>query len=117
MSILFLYYNVTVRFADRVVSLYEPEIVTVVEPIIRDVCTVKVALVAPAGTATMVGTLATDGLLLERTTWVPAGAGALSVTVPVVDPSGPPITLDGLRVSEVRVGGVTVSVAACVSPP
>ena len=51
----FPYYNVTVRFADRVVSLYEPEIVTVVEPIIRDVCTVKVALVAPAGTVTLVG--------------------------------------------------------------
>jgi hypothetical protein len=82
------------------------------------VVTVKLALVAPAGTVTLAGTVATDGSLLERATCAPpAGAGALSVTVPVEDPRrGPPTTLDGLSVSEVRVGGVTVSEAACVLP-
>ena len=85
-----------------------------------DVCTVKVALVAPAGTVTLPGTLATEGALLEReTTAPPLGAGPLSVTVPVEDPSGPPTTVEGLSVREVTVGrggAVTVSKADWVVP-
>ena len=85
-----------------------------------DVFTVKVVLVAPAGMNTLDGTLATDGLLLESdTTTPPLGAAALSVTLPVEDPSGPPTTLDGFRVNEVRVGSggaVTVSAAVLVTP-
>ncbi len=99
--------------------MYEAEIVAEVETTTTDVLTVKVALVAPAGTVTLAGTVATDGSLLERATCAPpAGAGALSVTVPVEDPIGPPTTVVGFSVSEVRVGaGVTVSEAACVMPP
>jgi hypothetical protein len=45
--------------------LYEAEIVAEVEIRTKDVLTVKVALVAPAGTVTVEGTLAA-ALLLER---------------------------------------------------
>jgi len=107
-----------VRVAVRLVLLYEAEMVTVVVTITTDVLTVNVALVAPAGTVTLAGTLATEGLLLEReTTTPPLGAGPLNVTVAVEEL--PPVTLDGLRLSEDRVGrggGVTVSEADRVVP-
>jgi hypothetical protein len=60
-------YKSTPRVAVRVVPLYEAEIVAEVEMRTKDVLTVKVALVAPAGTVTLDGTLATP-LLLERNT-------------------------------------------------
>src|SRR2546425_13319811 len=74
------------------------------------VLTVKVAVVPPAGTVTLAGTVAAPVLLLDsETTAPPLGAAALSVTVPVE--ALPPVTVDGLRVSEERVGarGVTRS--------
>ena len=79
--------------------------------------TVKFALVAPAPTVTLPGTVATEVLLLESAIAAPpAGAAALSVTVPVdALPAG---TLVGLRLTEERVpgGGVTVSTADLVTP-
>ena len=85
------------------------------------VLTVKDALVAPAATVTLEGTLATVVLLLESVTCAPpVGAGPLSVTVPVDE--FPPVTLVGLSVNEESVGagggaGVTVSEAVLVTPP
>jgi hypothetical protein len=80
---------------------------------------VKVALLLPAGTVTLDGTLAAP-LLLESTTCAPpAGADPLSATVPV-DDCAPPVTLVGLNVSEETVGrggGVTVSEADVLAPP
>lgn len=55
------------RVAVRVVLLYVAEIVADVEMRTKDVLTVKVALVAPAGTITLGGTLAAP-LLVERKT-------------------------------------------------
>jgi len=101
---------------------YEAEILTEVEVRTIDVFTVKVALVAPAGMIALEGTLAAAVLLLERATCAPpAGAGALSVTVPAED-CIPPTTPVGFSVSEERVGaggaaGVTVSEADLVAPP
>src|SRR5436309_4595794 len=83
--------------------------VTTVEEPTGVVLTVKVALVLPAGTVTLAGTVAAPVLLLDKlTTAPPLGAGALSVTVPVEEL--PPVTLDGLTLSEESVGGATVTV-------
>jgi hypothetical protein len=82
------------------------------------VFTVNVALLAPAATVTVAGTVAVDVLLLEReTTAPPMGAGPLSVTVPVE--GDPPVTLVGFSVSEETVGrgcGSTVRDAVLVAP-
>src|SRR6267142_2550330 len=76
--------------------------VTVLEAVTVLVLTVNVALVAPAATVTLEGTLAVVVLLLERVTWPPpVGAGPLSVTVPVEE--FPPVTLVGFSESEERV--------------
>ena len=65
----------------------------------RCVFTVKLALVCPAGTVTLDGTVATEVLVLESVTVTPPeGAAAESATVPVE--LFPPLTLVGLRVSE-----------------
>src|SRR3984893_2938538 len=66
---------------------------------------VKAAEVAAAATVTLLGAgmVATAGLLLESATVAPpAGAGPLSVTVPVE--FLPPLTLVGFNVSAVTVG-------------
>jgi hypothetical protein len=95
--------------------------VTVVDAVTALVFTGNVALVAPAGTATLEATLAAPLLLESATCAPPAGAGPLSVNVPVEDCT-PPITLVGFSVSEERVGaggsaGVTVSEADLLTPP
>ena len=78
--------------------------------------TVNVAVVAPAATVTVLGTLADGSLLLRVTTAPPEGADALRVTVPV-ELAWPPTTVVGLRVTEVTIsGGVTVRVAVWVTP-
>src|SRR5204863_358294 len=80
---------------------------------------VKVAVVLAAGTVTLEGTVAAALLLESVTCAPPAGAGPLSVTVPV-DDCVPPVTLVGFNVSEEtfgRGGGVTVSEADVLVPP
>lgn len=82
----------------------------------RCVVTVKLALVCPADTVTVDGTVATDVLLLERLTLAPPeGAAPVNVTVPVE--LLPPLTLVGLSVSDASVtdedAGLMVSVACC----
>jgi hypothetical protein len=90
-----------------------------VEAVTGVVFTVKVALVAPAGTVTLEGTLAA-ALSVARVTWAPpVDAGPVSVTVPVEDWT-PPTTLVGFRVSEESVGsgaGITVRLADWLVPP
>ena len=77
---------------------------TDVEVVTLLVLTVNVALLAPAATVTLAGTVAVDVPLLDRETAAPPpGAGPLSVTVPV-EVCPPPVTLVGFSVSEERVG-------------
>src|SRR5438045_5214445 len=93
--------------------------VTVVDAVTTLVLTVKVAVVAPAGTATLEATLAAPLLLESATCAPPAGAGPLSVTVPVED-CAPPMTLVGFNVSEETAGGgggITVSDVVVLVPP
>jgi hypothetical protein len=81
--------------------------------------TVKLALVWPADTVTLDGTVATCVLLLVRVTVAPPeGAAELRVTVPVE--LFLPLTLVGFKVSEESVtlpAGVTVKVACAELDP
>src|SRR6266487_6588636 len=71
------------------------------------VATVNVAVVAPAATVTDAGTVAALRLLLvNATTAPPAGAAALSVTVPVL--FAPPVSVAGFSVIEAS-AGLTIS--------
>jgi hypothetical protein len=97
----------TVSEADCVTPPKTAEIVTDVAVATAPVCSVKAALVAPAETVTLDGTVATPVLLLERaTTAPPLGAGPFNVTVALEE--FPPVRLEGLSVNEVGAGGVTV---------
>jgi hypothetical protein len=112
------------RAANCVVPPKPAEIVIVVAPDTEPVVTVKVALVAPAGTVTLGGTVAAVLLLPSETAAPPAAAGALRVTVPCELP--PAVTDFGLRMRPLAVGpvppggglpvGLTVSAAVFVTP-
>jgi hypothetical protein len=93
--------------------------VTDVEAVTALVLAANVALLAPAATVTLAGTVAAAVLsLIRETAAPPLGAGPLSVTVPVE--GDPPVTLIGLSAiaeSVAEPGGVTVSEAVLVPPP
>jgi hypothetical protein len=96
-------------------------IVTGVDAVTEDVAMAKVALVAPAGTVTLAGTLpAAELLLLRVTSAPPATAAAVRETVPCA--AEPPVTDVGFTVTAFRVGcttveGVSVKIADRVTPP
>ena len=76
---------------------------------------VKVVLVLPGAMVTLVGTCATDVLLLcSATTAPPAGAAPVKVTVPVE--LAPPTTAVGLLVIEERLAALTVKDAVRLTP-
>src|SRR6478672_11590986 len=96
--------------------------VAIVPAVTVFVATVNVAVVAPAATVTDGGTVAALVLLLfNATTAPPAGAAALSVTVPVL--FAPPVSVAGfsvieasagLTLSALDAGGVPTGVGAAV---
>src|SRR5262245_59561671 len=75
-------------------------VVTVVTEVL---VTVKLAVVDPAGTVTLAGTMAAPLLLLSDTTPPPDGAGPLRVTTPCELLT--PVTLFGFTVNEATVTG------------
>src|SRR5216117_1423334 len=85
-----------------------------VRPMTTGVVIVKVALVAPAGTVTLAGTLATAPVLASVTTAPPAGAGAVKVTVPVE--GLPPTTLVGFKVTEESGSGAPAGLITSCAP-
>lgn len=109
-----------VRFTVSVLELVAPpktaEIVTEVELVTGLVEIGKLALALPPETVTVAGTDAAAPLLLDNETTIPpAGAGPLSVIVPVE--GFPPVTVEGLRDRDDRAGRFTVKVADLVAPP
>ena len=107
---------VTVRTAPHVVFSSAYTVACLVDDV-DVVPMLKLALVAPAGTVTVDGTVA--GLTVDScTTAPPVGAGPLSVTVPVDDP--PAATVEGLRASDVTptvTPGLIVTFALRVDAP
>jgi hypothetical protein len=109
----------TVSTAVRATAANVAEMVADVEVVTDVVVTVKVALVAPAGTVTLAGTEAALELSESDTAAPPAGAAALSDTVPV--DALPPTTLVGFSDTADSVGlvappdGLIVSVALFVT--
>ena len=107
-------HGVTVRVPDLVTPLVA-EIVTDLVVVTVRVVTVNVAVVVPATTVTLAGTVATEVKLLERViTAPPVGAGPFKVTVPVE--GVPPLTLLGFRVRALSTGVVTVKVVVRLAP-
>jgi hypothetical protein len=108
-----------VSVAVRVVPLALAEIVAEVLAVTLVVETVNVALVCPAATVTLAGTVAAAVPLESATAVPPAGAAEVSVMVPVDEL--PPVTDVGLHASveTAAVGppnGCTVSVVVRVMP-
>lgn len=110
--------GVRVRIAVRVWAPALAVTVTGVELVTELVLIAKAAVVAPAATATLVGTLAAVELVESVTTIPPDGAAAVREIVPCADV--PPVTVVGLTDTDdsvAAIGGVTVSVVLPLVPP
>ena len=112
--------GVTVSTAVRLTPANVPPMVAEVDETTETVLTVNVALVAPAATVTLAGTVAAAVLLLVRvTTAPPEGAALVSVTVPC--DAVPPVTLAGLTATDdnAAAAGVfdVVNTALRLTPP
>jgi hypothetical protein len=107
-------YGVTVSVAGLLTVPYLPEIVAFLVFVTALVVTVKVAVVEPARTVTLGGTVANVRLLASVTTTPADGAEPFNVTVPIDEI--PPFTVVGLRLRDCNAGARTVRVAVRVTP-
>ena len=92
-----------------------PMVLVVVDPTVSEV-TVKVVLVAPAGTVTVAGTVAADVLLDVTLTGKPPTGAALPIVIVPVE-GDPPVTVVGFKETPVTTGGFTVRVADWLAAP
>lgn len=106
----------TVKTVDTV-PLLDAEMVARVVALTVEVVSAKLALVWPAGTRTLDGTVAAALLLDRNTPTPPAGAATFNATVPVAD--DPPVNAAGFIETEITDGIVVVGVAFTVNtaPP
>jgi hypothetical protein len=100
----------TVRFAELFVNWSVPVITAVTVVAGRVVAIANVAVEVPAGTTTEEGTVAFVDELLKLTVQPPVGAVDSRVTVPWEDV--PPVRLDGLTTTEVRLSAATLNATA-----
>ena len=106
----------TAKLAVLAIVPYVADMVTEVLAATGAVVTLNVAVVAFGAIVTLAGTLAAAVLLLPSVTSAPpAGAGPLSVTVPVDE--FPPSTDVGVNDTELSVAAFTVKVAVLVTAP
>lgn len=109
--------GVSVTVAVCVPPLYFAVTVTAVDAVTAEVCTFTFAVVRPAATTTLAGSVSAALPLESVTVAPPEGAAALSVTVS--ESVAPPVTLACAGAIETRFGsttGVNVTVAVCVPP-
>ena len=100
-------FGTMVSTAVLVMPAYVAEIDDEALAVTTTVVMVNLALLAPAATVTLAGTVATAVLVLARlTTTPPVGALPVSVAVPLT--AFPPAVLVGLSVSDDKTGGTTV---------
>jgi hypothetical protein len=108
-------HDLIVNVAVFVTEPFLTVIVAVVEDLTEVVLTVKVTVVLPEAIVTEPGTVASFELLERVTTTPEEGAGPVRVTVPVDEL--PPVTAEGLRVTEVKTGASIVRAAVLETEP
>jgi hypothetical protein len=105
--------GVTVSAAVRFTPPYDAVMVADVVAATALVVTAKVALVDPAATSTVAGTVADPLSLVSPTVIPPAGAAPLKVTAPV--DAVPPTTVVGLTAADANEAGTGPLAAALIS--
>jgi hypothetical protein len=107
--------GLTVRVREVLVTpRYVPDTVPVVETETETVVITNVAVLAPAGTVTLTGTVAALFVVLSATV---SSAAVTPVRVTVPTDCEPPINVLGDSVTELNAGGFTVNVPEVLTTP
>ena len=110
-------HGTTLSTVVRLLPPYDAVIVAATGAPTGPVAIVNVAVVAPAATVTVDGTLAAVALLPSTITAPPEGAGALNVTVPCVEVPPVIVATGTVSASNAAGAGDTLNVAVFVAAP